>query len=157
MSIKVATWVWDNSPYTGTKLLIHLALADWAGDHGICWPKQETIASKCRCSVETVRTCIKEMQSDGYIEIIEASKGRGSSHKYRLKSPKFSGVSAESPKDDIETPQIWDETTPNPSPNNHQEPLIKPSVDERPRCPYCKLRYTFGKPHNCSAMNMLMR
>lgn len=142
------SWVWDHSPYEGKGLLIHLALADWAGDDGICWPKQESIANKCRCSVETVRTATRAMERDGLLEIVEESKGRGSSHRYRLLNPKSSAPNGLAQTSEP-TPQIQPPTTPNPSPKNHQEPSITVS-----KCPYCK---SATGAHYCPAMNMRIR
>lgn len=147
MSIKIMSWVWDNSPYTGKALLIHLALADWAGDDGVCWPKQDNIAAKARCSVETVRTATRVMEQDGLLEIVQESRGRGSSHRYRLLNPKSSA-----PNDLAQmnraTPQIEPPITPNPSPKNHQEP---PRTN---KCPYCR---TETGNHYCTAMNMRIK
>lgn len=161
MSIKIMSWVWDNSPYEGKQLLIHLSLADWAGDNGICWPKQETIAKKCRCSVETVRTTTRTFQNDGFLEIVEESKGRGMSHRYKLLAPKSFGELPKQPdssygETQIKTgkTQIQDKGDPNPSPKNHQEPSITIS---KAQCPYCHKKINIDKPHNCSAMNQLMR
>lgn len=150
MSIKMMTWVWDHSPYRDDGLLIHLALADWADDEGICWPKQAMIAKKARCTVEHVRRVTKKMQQDGYLELVSVSRGPGSSHTYRLKYPSNSGVS----KGKI--PHIHERNTPHLPPNNHQEPPIEPSV-ERPTCVYCRKPVTEGKPHNCPAMNQVIR
>lgn len=138
MSIKIMSWVWDYSPYEGKQLLIHLAFADWANDDGVCWPNQESIATKCRCSVETVRTATRAMERDGYLHIVEASKGRGSSHKYLLRTPKSFGLNTETPKSTDQNPQIDGPKPPNPSPKNHQEPPLEPS---RRRCAYCNQTY----------------
>lgn len=160
MSIKIMSWVWDNSPYEGKVLLIHLALADFANDEGTCWPNQKRIAKKCRCSVETVRTSVRKMQEDGLIEIVSASSGRGNSHVYHLLNPKLSGASSDGKAQvDDRNPQISSRKPPNPSPKNHQEPSITSSdtVSQKPKCPYCHRRYDPNKPHPCPAMNMLMR
>lgn len=142
MSIKLMTWVWDNSPYQNDALLIHLALADWANDDGECWPKQTSIAKKARCSVEHVRRVTKRMQQEGYLEIVSVSKGPGSSHRYQLKNPTNSGVSK---------PHNEEAKTPHRSPSNHQEPSVKVS------CPYCKRKFTWGQPHDCPAMNQRIK
>ena len=55
MSIKAMSWVWDNSPYEGVGLLVHLALADFADDQGVCWPSQKRISDKCKSSERHVR------------------------------------------------------------------------------------------------------
>ena len=167
LSIKIMTWVWDHSPYKDDALLVHLALADWAGDDGVCWPKQESIAKKARCSVEHVRRVTRRLESDGFLEITRPSKGPGSSHRYLLKNPTNGGVlTQETNRDSIGIPHIEEGEAhkqglegPHPSPKNRQEPSIEPSVeqrDARPVCPYCHRRFDPTKRHNCSAMNQLI-
>lgn len=159
MSIKIMSWVLDHSPYEGKARLIHVVLADHANDEGVCWPRQDQIAARAGCSVEHVRVTVKQMVADGYVELIAASKGRGSSHKYLLKNPKSVGVSDHgSPQVDGLSPQVDGTITPNPSPNNRQEPSKNhQEAPERVECPYCRQKFTWGKPHDCSAMNMRMR
>lgn len=156
MSVKIMSWVWDNSPYEGKQLLIHLALADWAGDNGICWPKQQTIAKKCRCSTETVRATTRKMQSDGLLKIVHESTGPGSSHMYMLTNPAVN-TPDDLPQMNRAIPQVDGPNTPNPSPNNHQEPsrTISNSPDDLvARCPYCRKALKGNGAHKCSAMNM---
>jgi len=161
MSLALSTWVWQYSPYDGTKLLIHLALSDWAGDDGHCWPSQPRIAQKCRCTVETVRTTIRDMEEDGLIKIVEPSRGRGHSHRYQLQTPKRFGpylenpqIQRETPKSDGINPQISRHKPPNPSPKNHQEQSINHQQNQQPlRCLYCREKITVGKKHYCTAMN----
>jgi len=150
LSIKVMTWVWDHSPYKDDALLIHLALADWANDEGMCWPTQSRIAAKARCSVEHVRRVTKRMQADGYLEIVSTSKGPGSSHKYLLRNPTNGGVSPESPTSK-------GSNTPHPPPNNRQEPPLESSKPVRIKCPYCNKNIVWGNAHDCPAMNQRIK
>lgn len=79
------TWVWANSPYSGERLLLHLALADFANDDGVCFPSHGTLAKKARCSTGWVSQTIKQMIADSLIEIVEpAGQGRGKVGRYRL-------------------------------------------------------------------------
>lgn len=85
MSIRLMTWVWANSPYSGERLLLHLALADFANDEGVCFPSHGTLAKKARCSTGWVSQTIKQMIADSLIEIVEpAGQGRGKVGRYRL-------------------------------------------------------------------------
>lgn len=155
MSIKIMSWVWEHSPYKGEALLIHLAVADYANDQGMCWPTQETLAQKARCSTEHVRRVVKRMQEDGYISIVAASKGPGSSHTYKLEYPTSGGVLPQKyPTSNTRIPHIQAENTPHSSPNNRQEPSIEPV---RVACPYCNRKFTWGKPHDCPAMNQRIK
>jgi hypothetical protein len=79
------TWVWANSPYSGQRLLLHLALADFANDEGFCFPSHGTLAKKARCSQGWVAQTISLMQREGFIEVVEkAGNGRGKVGRYRL-------------------------------------------------------------------------
>ena len=150
MSIKIMSWVWDKSPYRGESLLVHLALADWANDEGFCWPNQESISKKARCSVEHVRRVTRQMESDGYLSIVSVSKGPGSSHKYKLENPTNGGVLEEViPHIQEAIPHIQEPNTPHSSPKNRQEP---PRTNSR--CPYCN---GSSKPHFCPAMNQRLK
>ena len=82
------SWVWDNSPYSGAPLLVHLALADHANDEGRCWPSQRRLAQKARCSDRLVRSAIANMQHDGLIDIESESNGR-KTHLYRILTPEI--------------------------------------------------------------------
>ena len=127
MSIKIMSWVLDHSPYRGKARLVHLVLADHADDDGLCWPNQGTVAKRAGCTVETVRTTTRQMQADGLIEIVRLSRGRGSSHHYRLRTPKSLGVvGLEHPKSTAETPKSNPRKPPNLSSKNHQESSIEP-------------------------------
>lgn len=85
MSIKWMTWVWQSSPYSGERLLLHLALADYANDEGICFPSHHTLARKARCSTSWVSQTMRQMIKDDMIEVIErAGNGRGKVGRYRL-------------------------------------------------------------------------
>ena len=87
MSIKLMTWVWDNSKYEGARLLLHLSMADHANDGGWFYAGQKRLASRARCSIDYVRkTCI-QMVEDGYLEIERKGNGRGMATQYVLKMP----------------------------------------------------------------------
>lgn len=84
MSVRWISHVWRVSPYKGDKLLIHMALADFANDEGFCFPSQRTLAKKARTSEGYVRAVIKQMVKEGHLEIITAGRGRGNTFEYRL-------------------------------------------------------------------------
>jgi len=85
MSIRWITHVWERSPFRGEKLLIHLALADFANDEGYCFPSQKTLARKARCTDTYVRLVIKELVKSGLLEVVERGNGRGHRSEYVLK------------------------------------------------------------------------
>jgi hypothetical protein len=69
MSIRIMADVWDHSPSDGGRLLVLLALADFANDRGICWPKTKKLAKRARLSERQVRRVLKELVEDGEIEM----------------------------------------------------------------------------------------
>lgn len=84
MSIRWITKVWSDSPYNGTRLLIHLALADISHDDGRFFASQKNLAEKGRCTVEYVRKVINEMVADGHIRIVSKGNSRGNATTYQL-------------------------------------------------------------------------
>lgn len=147
MSIKVMSWVWDNSPYDGKALLVHLALADFANDSGECWPSQTTLARKARCTDRHVRDVIRMMQTDGYIEIVKESDGV-SSHRYKLEARN----SLPDRNSTTPTPELGDTTPGNPTPKNRQEP----SNNQVGRCSYCQMKVSNNKKHKCPVTQTVM-
>lgn len=87
MSVRWITTVWQHSPYRAERLLVHLALADFANDEGLCWPSQKTLAFKARCSINYVRLTVQQMEKDGLLTVKERAGGRGRSAQYILQRP----------------------------------------------------------------------
>lgn len=96
--------VWANSPYRGERLLVHLALADFANDEGVCWPSQRTLAHKARCSENFVRVVLKRMVEDGFIDVEPSINGRGNTNRYRLKPHSANGDLPKPHSPERETP-----------------------------------------------------
>ena len=105
MSIRWITKVWSDSPYDGTRLLIHLALADISHDDGRFFASQKMLASKGRCSIEYVRKVINQMVDEGQIKIITKGNSRGKATTYQLLWKKLPNSVGESlPIEDDELP-----------------------------------------------------
>lgn len=84
MSIKWINYVWEESPFNGRRLLLHLALADFANDEGTCFPSLKTLAKKARCTETWCSLTIKQLVCEGWLEIVEQGRGRGRASTYRL-------------------------------------------------------------------------
>lgn len=78
------TKVWESAPYSEGTLLALLALADWADDDGICWPKLDQLAEKARLTRSGARYCIKKLMDDGAIRLVKESAGSGKPRVYQL-------------------------------------------------------------------------
>lgn len=120
--------VWAHSPYRGEALLLHLALADYANDEGICFPSQRTLARKARCSENYVRVAVKRMVEDGLLEILESARGRGNAITYQLKPHSVNPHSTNPHSPQRETPFATKTTPLN---KNRHEPSIPQSEFER--------------------------
>ena len=160
MSIKISTWVWDNSPLEGAQLLIHLALADSADEKtGECWPSQKYLADRGRCHVETVRKTIRRLEELGLLTVVEASNGR-KNNLYRL-TPRNVG----SPRPVGATPHAQLGSPPNPSlgdpPNlaveNHHVTVNNRKVtsDQTYTCSWCG-REDIPKTKRCTCSHARM-
>ena len=153
MSIRRITDVWADSPYEGTRLLIHLALADISNDAGRFFASQTDLAKKGRCSVEYVRKVIKEMIIDGYIEIVTKGSSRGKATVYQLlrkQPPNFVGElkseeTGQPPNSDNTNPPTLTGQHPNSTPyhpsytpvlNTTKESSEKTSLDISEICSY---------------------
>lgn len=84
MSIKLMTKVWEESPYEGTKLLIHLAMADTAHDDGTFFASQKLLSQKSRCTVEYVRQTIRDMEKKKLLSVIKRGSSRGLATVYQM-------------------------------------------------------------------------
>ena len=82
MSIRVMTHVmthvWDCGQYNGSKLLLLLALADFAHDDGgNVYPSVDTLAQKTRCDRRTVQRNLRQLEGEGAILLVRAATRHG--------------------------------------------------------------------------------
>jgi DNA-binding transcriptional regulator YhcF (GntR family) len=84
MSIKIMTWIWENSLEEGTNLLMLLAIADHANDDGVCWPSIERLAQRARVKERQAQYIIKNLEANGAIEV-QRGVGRNNTSLYFVK------------------------------------------------------------------------
>ncbi len=84
MSVRVSTLVWERSGQSGDSLLLLLAMADFCTEQGVCWPSQETLAKRVRCSARWIHTLVKRLIKSSDISVVEKGGGRGRSAQYQL-------------------------------------------------------------------------
>jgi hypothetical protein len=77
------TRIWEHAPYKESTLLVLLALADYADDHGICWPDIPSLAAKARISDRRTIDIIKTLEEDGAI-LFHRGGGRGKRSRYAI-------------------------------------------------------------------------
>ena len=78
MSIRVMTQVWDSGQYSGSKLLLLLALADFAHDDGDnIYPTVDTLVQKTRCDRRTVQRNLRQLEGEGAIRLVRPASRHG--------------------------------------------------------------------------------
>ena len=125
MSIRVQSYVWENSKADGSALLLLLAIADHAHDDGNgAYPSVATLAAKCRQTERNTQLLLRKLEDMGEI-ITPPQAGPHGCNIYQipLGGENFSGVktSAEGVKTSAK--------------NAHQispEPSLEPSKEQSP-------------------------
>lgn len=86
MSAEATGWVWKHSPYTGSKLVIHLAVADVVNDaHGNeFWMSQAGLAEKARVTRQSVCEWFRDAIDRGLVECVRDNSTAGKPNCYRL-------------------------------------------------------------------------
>lgn len=74
MSIKLLSLVWESSQHKGGNLLVLLAIADYADEHGIAYPSVKKLAEKSRLSTRAVQYALQALYESGELELV--SEGR---------------------------------------------------------------------------------
>jgi Helix-turn-helix domain len=83
MSISIMDRVWRNSKASQGKLLILLAIADFANDNGEAWPSVPTLAKKSRLKERQTQYAIKSLVRSGELKI-HKNKGPRGCHIYHI-------------------------------------------------------------------------
>ncbi len=65
----VSAEVWKRSRQSGSALLLLLALADYADDAALAWPRVETLAAKARLRERHARRLLRQLEEAGEISI----------------------------------------------------------------------------------------
>lgn len=84
MSVRILSGVFrDSLAEVGARLTL-IAIADNSHDDGVAWPDEDTIATKTRLSVATVRRSLRTLEKLGEIEVRKAQRGRRRINVYRV-------------------------------------------------------------------------
>src|SRR6266540_4691977 len=88
VSIRVMNWVWEHSTAKGSELLLLLAIADAADDHGRnAFPSISTLAAKTRMSRRTVQRLVVKLEDDGHLILQRAGGCRANTYEVVLGRP----------------------------------------------------------------------
>lgn len=75
--------VWEHSQAKDGELLVLLALADFATEEGMAWPKMDTLARKARLTERGVQKALARLEKMGEITV-ERTRGRGHVNRYKV-------------------------------------------------------------------------
>lgn len=126
MSISAMNHVWVNSPSSGGRLVVLLALADHANDDWIAWPKLPALAKKSRLSERQVERVLKALEKDGEIEA-PPLRQVGKDHPFRIRQNVGDGSSTPA----TGQPDTGDAA----NPTRASGPCIEPSEEPSNRTP----------------------
>lgn len=96
MSAETEGWVWRNSPYRGSQLLVHLAIGDVVNDaNGYeFWMSTAALAKKARVSRSTATATLADLIARDMLEMLESGASARKPSRYRfLMPPPASAVS----------------------------------------------------------------
>jgi hypothetical protein len=124
MSVRVTTLVWAKSRQTGSCLLMLLAIADHADDHGNAFPGVKSLARKCRVSHRQANSIMARLRTSGELEVRHNQGPRGT-NLYRVVLSALEGV----PPASVLMPSASLQSTSRPPEAHFLEPL-KPTSDE---------------------------
>ena len=71
MSVKCMARVWELSEQKGSKLLLLLAIADFADDNGFAWPGIDTLATKIRMSSRQTMRLVQQLDTSKELVAIQ--------------------------------------------------------------------------------------
>jgi hypothetical protein len=83
MSVRAMAWVWDKGPDNGAERLVLLALAEFCGDAGRCWPAMATTAGNACITERGARNIVRPLEADGWLKT-EIGRGRGGRNSYQI-------------------------------------------------------------------------
>ncbi len=85
MSVKALTWAFEQDLKPTPKIIL-LALADYANDHGECWPGINSLCEKSGITRSTLKRNLQILEDDGVIVRRERKRNNGSqtSNRYFL-------------------------------------------------------------------------
>lgn len=83
MSVRKMADVWEHSSHSGSKLLMLLAIADFADDDGRAYPSVATLAAKCRMKLRNANVILAALRESGELQVRFGSGPRGA-NSYRI-------------------------------------------------------------------------
>ena len=130
MSIRVTSWVWENTKAQGSELLVLLSLAEHAGNDGSCYPSMRRIAARARLSLRGAQTAMRALEAKGAIRTYRNTGPHGC-NRYTVLMP---------------SPDAGPRTDSAPRPEAAPRPDAAPRADAAPRTAYVPPQTTTPSP-----------
>ena len=77
MSVQAISWALGTDISDPIEKFVLVALANYADDYGVCWPKQASLKDDCACSERKLRNCLTALEEAGFIRRIERRREDG--------------------------------------------------------------------------------
>lgn len=89
MSAEATGWTWKHSPYNGSELLVHLAIADVVNDanENEFWMSTGNLAKKAKVARSTVSATLRDMVLRHLLLLLEAGGPQRKPSRYRFNMP----------------------------------------------------------------------
>lgn len=104
MSAEAIAYVFNTSPYRGTKLCVHLAIADVVNDahENLFFMKVERLAVKAHCSETAARDALQQFVTEGFLDLVRDAAHEAKTYRFIFRAnPDLSepGVQTAHPSD----------------------------------------------------------
>ncbi|WP_170063433.1 helix-turn-helix domain-containing protein [Albidovulum inexpectatum] len=86
MSIDLIRAIWDRGPESPNERFVLVALADYANEHGECWPSIDGLCRKTRLSERGVQSILRRLEKAGWVRVV-AGGGRSNTNRYTIVLP----------------------------------------------------------------------
>jgi hypothetical protein len=77
MSWQATAWAVRQKTGSAARKVLLLVLANYADEHGICWPSQERLESETEMSVDTIQRHTKVLVRDGILKVTRRRRKSG--------------------------------------------------------------------------------
>jgi SOS-response transcriptional repressor LexA len=86
MSWQAIAWATKQPTGSPARKVLLLVLANYADEHGYCWPSQKTVAAGTEQSLDTIQRQLKRLADDGFVTVSKRRRfgGHWEGHAYQL-------------------------------------------------------------------------
>ena len=86
MAIEIVGLVLKHGPKDQGEKLVLVSLANYADEHGVCWPKVETVRRDASCSRSSVFGHLKSLKAAGWLQSVQVKAASGAvvGNRYRI-------------------------------------------------------------------------